>query len=178
MAELTFADISVMLKYEPDTGKFFWLSRPTTHFSSKRVWARWNTRYAGTEAFTTKDPRGYARTRIFDKNFLAHRVAWILSHQEWPTGEIDHIDGNPANNRISNLRLVSHRENQLNMKRRSDNKSGVTGVTWDGARKVWRATIQIDRKHKALGEFAEFDAAVSARKSAEAELGFHANHGR
>jgi hypothetical protein len=64
MAELTFAEISKLLKYDPETGKLFWLPRPVEMFSDAFLgseWSakKWNTRYAGKEAFTALDGRGY-----------------------------------------------------------------------------------------------------------------------
>jgi len=64
------------------------------------------------------------------KTYAAHRVAWFLHHGAWPMGEIDHINGNAQDNRIANLRDVTHKENTRNMKRRSDNTSGITGISY------------------------------------------------
>jgi hypothetical protein len=61
--------------------------------------------------------------------FLVHRIIWEMFYGPLEDGEvIDHINGDSADNRIANLRVVSHSENMRNCKKRSDNKTGVTGV--------------------------------------------------
>lgn len=67
--------------------------------------------------------------KVCNPHRFVHRVVWELTHGKIPKGfMIDHIDGNPANNLISNLRLVNHRQNMLNRKIGKNNKTGVTGV--------------------------------------------------
>ena len=94
-----------------------------------------------------------------------------------PPGEIDHIDGDGTNNRLDNLREVSHKNNQKNMKRLSNNTTGCTGVVWLKYRKMWEARIYVGKKIIGLGSYKNFEDAVSARKRGEAEHGFHPNHG-
>lgn len=72
---------------------------------------------------------GYLMIGFKGKKVLAHRLAWFFVHGSWPHGEIDHIDGDKANNRIDNLRIVSRSQNMQNMKvARKDNQSGFLGV--------------------------------------------------
>ena len=96
---------------------------------------------------------------------------------KWPIGDIDHIDHNESNNAWNNLREVSHAENTLNLSKRSDNTSGITGVQ-KTKRGTWLAEIQNKqlnvRKSKT---FKTFEEAVAMRKQWEQELGFHVNHG-
>jgi hypothetical protein len=182
MAELTFAEISKLLKYEPETGKLFWLPRPVEMFAdtglggSSTAAKRWNNRFAGKEAFLVTDGKGYLCGAIFDKQYSAARIAWLLHAGEWPKDCIDHINGNPKDNRITNLRDVSRLENQRNRKRFSTNTSGVCGVIRD--KKRWRAHITADGQLKNLGSFEDINEAIAARLSAEKELGYHPNHGR
>ena len=80
-----------------------------------------------------------------------HRIAWCLYYGEWPTKSIDHIDGNGLNNRIDNLRHVSHRENHLNRKSHRNGKLG--GSYLDKKSAKWHARIRINGKTKSIGLF-------------------------
>jgi hypothetical protein len=158
------------LRHEPDTGRLYWLDCETMPKT-------WRTRYAGREAFTCIKPTGYRMGRIDHKAYQAHRVIWALHHGEDPAGEIDHINRDRCDNRIENLRVVSHQENHRNTGLRKNNTSGAMGVSWFAASRKWSAYLMADGVKKHLGYFHERDDAVAARKAAEAEYGFHANHG-
>jgi hypothetical protein len=93
-------------------------------------------------------------------------------------GEIDHINGDPSDNRFCNLRVATHYQNMVNRKKPTSNTSGVMGVTWHAQTGKWRAYITIDSKQKSLGLHACISDAIAARKKAAAENGFHKNHGR
>lgn len=103
-----------LLRYEPDTGKLFWLHRAADLFPSKSAAKSWNARFAGAEALATDNGQGYLAGRINGRPLKAHRVVWAISYGEWPIGEIDHINGNPGDNRIANLRAVGRTENTRN----------------------------------------------------------------
>jgi len=107
----------------------------------------------------------------------SHRLAWLYMYGEFPKGQIDHINHDRTDNRIKNLRVVSHKENGRNQKLGSNNTSGVNGVHWDKARKKWKAIIKVNYKNIQLGRFDNFFDAVCARKSADIRYGFHPNHG-
>lgn len=174
---LSFSVVSQVVRYDPETGQFYWLIRPASLFQDAKTMKRWNTRYAGKETFL-QNYRGYRKARIFNKNYWAHRVAWVLRYGEWPVGHIDHIDGNPSNNRIENLRDVSPVVNMRNQKKRSDNRSGITGVFWDHKREKWRAEIQVeDSKSLFLGYHDTIQAASQSREKAKKENGYADRHG-
>lgn len=139
---------------------------------------KWNTRYAGTEAFTATDGRGYHYGQIYKKPYRAHRVGWLLHYGFWPKDQIDHINGDRKDNRISNLRDVSNAENSKNHCLRGDNTSGVPGVGWCSRKKKWRARIMEGGRETHVGYFDDFQMAVLMRKEAETQRGFHSNHGR
>lgn len=158
------------LRYEPDTGKLYWRDYATMPKT-------WRTRYAGREAFTYIKASGHRMGRIDCKAYQAHRIAWALHHGEDPAGEIDHINHDPLDNRAENLRVVSHQDNHRNTTLRKNNTSGTMGVSWFAAGRKWSAYLMADGVKKHLGYFHELDDAVAARKAAEAEYGFHTNHG-
>jgi transposase-like protein len=83
--------------------------------------------------------------------------------------EVDHIDGNPANNRRANLRKCSHRMNGKNRKVNDNNTTGFTGVH-RGKGNVWIAQIKIDQKPIHLGSFGTPEEAAGARITAELEF--------
>lgn len=180
MTELAAKDLQALLTYAPETGKLFWKARPLDLFKSERDWKIWNTRYAGKEAFTARNAwQGGRRSgAIFGVNYTAHRVAWALHHGEWPTATVDHINGDPTDNRIANLRDVSCGENNKNQSRKKTNTSGRVGVHKASNADRWIARININGKHKHVGCFKNYEDACFARWIAEQFCGYHANHGR
>lgn len=110
---------------------------------------------------------GYLTFVVDGRRYQAHRVAWLLVHGEWPPHEIDHIDRNPSNNALANLRLATSAQNKKNLSIRSDNKSGVKGVHWCSRRAKWVAQIKLPHKYVQLGRFGDFGTAVAVRRAAE-----------
>ena len=94
--------------------------------------------------------KGYMVFSVLGRLYQAHRIAWLYMHGQWPDGNIDHIDGNPSNNAIANLRDVSQSVNMQNQRlAMSHNTSGYLGVSRNGKR--WQAEIQSDGKRRPLG---------------------------
>lgn len=108
------------------------------------------------------DDEGYARVRINGKNYKLHSLIWLWCYGEWPEKTLDHIDGNPRNNRIDNLRLATLSENQQNRKHSKNNKSGYPGVCWDKTCNKWKAYIKKDYKTINLGNFTSPEDAYAA----------------
>jgi hypothetical protein len=113
---------------------------------------------------------GYRRVCVDSKDYLAHRVVWLMIHGEWPDCEIDHINGDRTDNRIENLRLATSAQNKQNVGLKSSNRSGFTGVSWFKACKCWRADITLNGKAIYLGRFDTPEAAAEAYAKAKAEL--------
>jgi HNH endonuclease len=154
-----------VLDYEPETGVLTWRVR-----TSNRV-------KIGSVA-QCPSGNGYLKVRVDGVLYYAHRVAYTIANGDIPDGkEIDHINGCGRDNRLVNLRLVDSSGNKKNQKIRHNNRSGVIGVCWHAAASKWTATIGHDRTYTYLGLFEDFTAAVSARKAAEKEFGYHENHG-
>ena len=178
MTELTFDEVRTFVKADPDAGVLFWEPRPKRFFATYGEWKRWNTRYAHLPAFTTHHSKGYLIGRIYRRIYMAHRVVWLLALKRWPTDQIDHINGDYADNRLANLREVSTAENARNQKMKSNNTSGVTGVCWSKRRDCWTAYIGVDGTNHTILYSESFEKAVLARKAAQLQYGFHPNHGR
>jgi len=101
-------------------------------------------------------PNGYHRIRINTKRYLSHRLAWLYVYGYFPEKLIDHINGNPSDNRIKNLRLATNAENCCNAKLYKNNISGIKGVNWHNKKRKWRAYIKDNGKLKHLGMFDDF----------------------
>lgn len=98
--------------------------------------------------------------------YKAHIVIWAIVNGEWPKGEIDHINRVRSDNRISNLRLCSSKENSYNKSGRG--KSKYRGVHWHSYYGNWVARIQKDGVGYFLGTFKdEYEAHLAYKKKAE-----------
>ena len=150
-------------EYDHDTGNLVW----KIHKSSNAT--------PGAIAGNRHD--GYTRIILNRKRYLAHRLIWFFVHGVWPE-QIDHINGVKTDNRLENLRNVSHIENMRNQRKPRHNSSGIVGVRWYKKSMKWRACIYVSNKEKFLGDFENLSDAISTRKAAEVEYGFHQNHGR
>lgn len=74
--------------------------------------------------------KGYRRLRFNGAQYRVHRLVWLYYFGEDPTGEIDHINGDRADNRIDNLRVVTPSLNRQNQRKaRSDSKTGLLGAS-------------------------------------------------
>lgn len=105
---------------------------------------------------------GYVKVEAGGKSHGAHRLVWLMHRGEWPAGEIDHINGNRADNRICNLRDVDHRmntENRRSAQRRST--TGFLGVALHQSGR-FRARIRVAGKSKSLGLYDTPEAAHAA----------------
>ena len=161
---MTYEEASEAFNYDPDTGMIInKTNRGRARIGEETGW---------------KTERGYRRLHIEGNNYMTHRLAWLLYHGEWPKQDIDHINGIRDDNRIHNLRDVSHLENARNSKKSVNNTSGVTGVKWHKGGGKWTATIKNLSEDIYLGLFDCFLDAIAARLRAEKEFNFHENHGR
>ena len=88
-------------------------------------------------------PEGYGVITIQNKKYRTHALIYMMHHDKYPE-ILDHIDGNPRNNLISNLRECTVRENNRNTKLRKDNKSGFKGVSWHTSTKSWRVQVSTE----------------------------------
>lgn len=116
---------------------------------------------------------GYMQTRDTENGiqFMHRVILGISKNPDYDEIEVDHIHAeNIRDNRKCNLRLATHSQNGMNKPLQRNNKTGVTGVSWDKARNKWRVQIQKNGVHYNLGSFNNFDDAVAVRKEAEERL--------
>ena len=147
---LTSDRVRELLQYDELTGDFTWLV--------DRRGGAYADMIAGRD-----DPRGRRRICIDGKGYFASRLAWLYVHGEWPEDVIDHIDGNPSNDVLINLRSVSKSANQHNRKRAIYNSSSkYIGVSRHSNGKKWSAQIRSEGKCIYLGIF---DTEIEASKA-------------
>lgn len=118
---------------------------------------------------------GYLRVNVYKRSYPVHRIIYEMHNGAIePEMQIDHLDGNPLNNEINNLRAVPVNINQRNRKLSCVNTSGVVGVCFNKRKRKWKAYIF--REH--LGWYKDFVSACEARIVAEVSTGgFHTRHG-
>jgi hypothetical protein len=117
---------------------------------------------------------GYLKFSVDNRLYLAHRLAWLFVYGEWPPNQIDHINGNRADNRIVNLRLATPAENSRNRRRHQNNISGFKGVIRQRAK--WHAQIMVNGRWHRLGGFSTPEEAHAAY--CEAAPKFHGEFAR
>lgn len=88
---------------------------------------------------------GYRKAMIAGKRYYTHRLVWMYHHGYFPEGMIDHIDKDPTNNSIENLREVSSSCNLLNAKTRENNSTGIKGVTINRRRRKFEVSYKSNR---------------------------------
>jgi hypothetical protein len=127
-----------VLRYDSETGEFWWTAEAPTKVAGKLA--------------NAKDRMGYVCLKVNGKMHKAHRLAWAFVYGEFPEKHIDHINGDPSDNRLCNLRLADRKLNMQNQRRaRSDNATGVLGVRKNGS--GYRAEIRVDGKRINLGTY-------------------------
>jgi hypothetical protein len=147
---ITFEEANELLEYNQETGIFTWKVNRGSNTTLGKV--------AG-----TLGNHGYWVITINKNKYLAHRIAWLLVFGILPDTELDHRNRIKTDNRISNLRTSSRRENCRNINMRANNTSGYTGVTWEKSRKKWKVQIRTDGgERKDLGRFLDINDAISA----------------
>lgn len=163
--ELTQEYLKSVLNYCPDTGVF------TRLVSTARCMK------VGDIAGSINN-EGYLHIMIAGKRYKSHRLAWLYMTGEWPKDQIDHIDGERANNRFSNLREATHGQNQSNKRVQQNNTSGYKGVSPARGKRPWKARIMVAGKSIWLGLFETKELAHAAYcEAADKHKGEYAHYG-
>ena len=149
-ASLTAARLREVVHYDPETGKF-----------TRKV--RLAQRHQVGDDACHPMSNGYLRIAIDSERYLAHRLAWLYVHGEWPKHDIDHINGDRTDNRIANLRVGTHAQNMQNRRRpQAGSRSGLIGASWDTHAGKWRAGVQLNGERIHIGMF---DSAEEAHRA-------------
>lgn len=161
----SFSLLQSLLRYEPETGKLYWLPRPQRMFISTRIHRAWNARWANSEAFTAKCHAGYTSGALFGKTYRGHRIIMALQIGRWLLDDefVDHINGDRGDNRAVNIRIVTRQQNMRNIRTPRNSSSGRVGVAFSPRKGMWRAYMF--GRH--LGYAPDFSAAVALREAAE-----------
>lgn len=157
---LTQKRLKEVLNYCPETGVFTRKIR-----TSNRV-------KVGAPAGCTTS-QGYVAIRVDRRRYKAHRLAWLYVHGVWPNNDIDHDDRDRSNNRIDNLRDVTHKQNHENTGLRDDNTSGFRGVSSEPRTSKWVARIMHHGKQVNLGTFPTPESASEAYEAMRDRLYTH-----
>lgn len=143
-----------LLDYSPQTGELYW--KVNRHRAK-----------AGTRAGYPAN-KGYRRVTICNNEYGEHRVIWYWMTGESPTLEIDHKDGDRANNKWDNLRLATGVQNSANSAFKRKNKTGYRGVGQMRCNSRYYAQLCVDGRQQILGYFDTAEEAY-AKYCAEAE---------
>lgn len=162
MPELTQQRLHELLRYNPATGDFYWKVQTNSRALVGMV--------AGKNSISGPPNNGYKVINVDKKTYRAHNLVWFYFHGTWPTKVLDHINGNPLDNRIENLRDVTRQQNSWNLqKAKRNSKSGYLGVCWRPTKKKWKAEIRINGKKVWLGHFDTAQEASDAYQRAKKE---------
>lgn len=159
---LTAKRLRELIHYDPKTGVFTW----------RNVYRR-GMKFHGKQA-GSDGGGGYVRIKIGDGSYHAGRLAWLYVNGRWPRQWIDHINGNPSDNRIANLRDVSKKMNAQNRRRPyKNNTHGFLGVCIQRqrGRVRWTARIHVHGEgQRYLGYFMTPESAQLAYLKAKRQL--------
>jgi len=158
--QLTYNRLKKLLDYNTKTGNLIW-----------KVF-RQGTKGIGSIAGYISPADGYVYIGIDYVLYKAHRLAWFWMKGNFPKIEIDHKDRIRHHNWWYNLKEATRIQNSQNQKLRSDNKTGITGISFLKHRHKWIARITVNKNKIFLGYFKCFDEAVEARWDAEIKYKF------
>lgn len=139
-------EVRRLFRYDAATSDLIWRNRPREDFATDRGMKIFNTRDAGKTAGCVNKTTGYRHIRINGRIYQTHRLIWIFHNGPVPEGlVIDHINNDPSDNCISNLRLATNSENLRNQRINNNNILGVKNVSIHAAG-GYHVQVMIDGK--------------------------------
>ena len=151
--------------HNSNTGVLIWKHRPRDHFTTERIWAIWNTRYASKIAGTNQ--LGYRVVVINCRQYKIHRVIWKMEHGSEPPTTIDHKDGAKSDNRLDKLRGANMPQQMWNCEYKNK-RAGRRGVVPNGKR--WGAQIKENGVMRWLGTYDTIEDASGVYEAAARQL--------
>lgn len=163
--EMSYEQIVAGLDYNPDTGVIKIVDHSVSVFSK----------------VDSVESKGYLRCRVkrgddVSMYIKAHRLVWFYTYKAWPPKFIDHINGVRNDNRISNLRLADHGQNQANRRKDCDGLAPYKGITYNKRCKKWQAQITKAQKTIYLGLYSDPLEAAKVYEAASKE--YHGEYAR
>lgn len=151
-------------RYDPVSGEIFWADDiPEKYFDSTHRYRQNNSRCAG-KLINCLESNGYIQVRWKGKQYMAHRVIWLMTKGVWPTNHIDHKDHDRTNNRENNLRDVTQGVNNAH---KQNNKSGYSGVFYQkrSTNRPWMVQVYTQGRYVTQRSFSDINDAVAHRDS-------------
>jgi len=153
----TIEQVKFRVNYNPESGAFTWNHAP--NHSQVRADSIGNS------------SKGYKQISIDGMRVLAHRLAWFIHFGQWPSQQIDHINGDRSDNRIVNLRLADYRINAQNRHAAyKNNRTGLLGARWHKKQQKFVSAIRVGKRMVHLGTF---DSAEDAQRAYHAAKQMH-----
>ena len=163
---ITAADIRSALDYDPLTGVFTWRERPAVSPADRRFNSLFAGKPAGSVWHDKKRGQRYVKIQINGQRYRAHRLAWIVSKGPIPDGhDVDHRNGDSLDNRLDNLRPATRSQNIMNSRLRSDNTSGLKGVSYHPRKRKHQARITLNGRTHSLGYYDTAEEAYAAYRA-------------
>ena len=164
---LEYREALKLFRYDYETGVLYWRWRVSNHIPK--------TLEAGTQSKSS----GYLSVRVHGRPYQVHRVVMLMCYGFYGEGlEVDHINHVRNDNRLFNLRFVTHGENMRNKSVSSKSTTGVTGVYFNKRLQKYAAQIKVGGVVHYLGIHDTLEEAAAARAEANLKFNFHANHGK
>jgi HNH endonuclease len=164
------ATVKELLDFDPDRGTFVWKWRARCWFKSDRSFSSFNSRWPDRPALNCLDGSGHLQGKILGRLYSAHRVAWLWVHGRCPA-VVDHINRQPRDNRICNLRAATVLSNARNKSLSENNATGHVG----NYENDFSYCVMLAGRY--LGSFDTYEQAAAVRQAAQCAAGFSDSHG-